>query len=1060
MANNFGLGTRISTKLLAGITGLVVLSVISALVAWSTLDSTREAQSKLTKQTFPVLRLAQQLSYEIASYLQVVEQRYALEASIVPMTRVQQLADREAKIKQLLKALREKILGQDSLVQVEDSLNRIFRKKAFLEKISNEDRPELLSTLFYARQLSSDALEGLRRELERHQMTVDSSELTLPGTLSRLKEAVSELAYFVAVSSELLEAQSSQSMLVEFKQALRQLVRESQNIKDQDLRSYIAGKAGILLLQTSSTEGLFASLETLQQLNDRTAQAIHYTKVRGYELERYLDSLVVRASQAASEDIQVFDEQTTASLNYLVYTVLALVIGSLILIFAYILPHITRRLERLSASTRALAEGDFEARFETRGEDELTQMAKAMEMFRTSLSEKRKTTDLLAAMLEASDNGILISDSEGMSAISNQHFQDMWALSDAVISQGDEESIREQIAGQLAFPDRFREVTKQLEKNVTGTFREVLELADGRYIERYTQPFESSGKVYRIYSDRDVTAQHEAQKHLQHAKEHAEQAARAKSEFLAVMSHEIRTPMNGVLGMLNLLLDTTLNEAQVHRATLAKSSAESLLGLINDILDFSKIEAGKLEFEAIDFDLQAMLGELVQEMAVLAEQKNIELVVDLRGIRPAMVKGDPGRIRQVFTNLINNAIKFTQEGEVLVRAYLSDGDSKALKLDAQVSDDGIGIPAEKLDSLFSEFAQVDASTTRKFGGTGLGLVIVKKLCERMQGGVSVESEEGRGSLFSFSMQLDRASLVPVEKTPLDYEYKNALLVEANDTRREILSLHMSDWGLKVLEAADASEAIALCEQRRDQGYQPVFDVALIDLKLPEIDGKELAEWFSREPGMGGVKKVLMTPISMAGRPREWEKQGFCASFPKPATVRDMKVALNKALSRQDAQVHKLHAGDDPDGSAKTSLEQETVLPSTLRILLVEDNQVNQLVAKGILAQMGLRADIAGDGREALESLKMAPADAPYSLVLMDCQMPVMDGYDASRAIRNGEAGARYVSIAVVAMTANAMQGDKEKCLAAGMDDYIAKPISLERLQETLERLHAENRLMA
>ncbi|TNC81707.1 MAG: hypothetical protein C9356_07550 [Oleiphilus sp.] len=1058
MTSKPGFGVRISTKLLAGIAALIFLSVVSALVAWGTLDSTRKAQTKLTEKTFPVLRLAQSLSYEIVSYLQVLEQRYALEASIVPMTKAQKLEDREHDIKALLRELRERILGQDSLVQVEDSLNRIFRKKAFLESLSNQDRPELLATLFYGRQLSSDALEGLRRELDRHRITAAGGSLALQNTYSVLKEAVSELVYFVAISSEVLEPQSTQSILVEFKQALRQLVRHSQDLPDPELKAYIASKADLLLMQTSSPEGLFASLKALQKLNDRTAQAIHYTKVRGYELERHLDAMVVRASEQASSDIAAFDQKTSTSLGYLVNTLVALVVGSLLLVFVYLLPQVTRRLERLSESTRDLADGDFDVAFDTRGGDELGVMAQALEMFRVSLSEKQKTADLLGAMLEASDNGILISDSEGVSALSNRCFQEMWALSDSVVQKGDESTISEQITGQLKFPDRFREVSAQLKENNTGTFKKILELKDGRYIERYTQPFESSGKVFRIFSDRDVTTQYQAQNSLHLAKENAEQAARAKSEFLAVMSHEIRTPMNGVLGMLNLLLDTPLTEAQKHRASLAKSSAESLLGLINDILDFSMVEAGKLEFESIDFDLQAMLGDLAQEMAVQAENKNIDLVIDLREVRPATVKADPGRIRQIFSNLINNAIKFTDEGEVLVRARLVEGRVKPLRLEGQVIDEGIGIPQEKLDSLFSEFTQVDASTTRKYGGTGLGLVIVRKLCEQMHGQVVVDSEEGRGSRFSFSLELDRGAIVPLEKVMPDLEYKNVLLVEASATRREVMSLQLADWGMKVFDAANASEAIAISEQRVKQGYQPVFDLALIDMKLPEVESRELAQWMKSERAMEGVKKILMTSISMAGKSKDWEKQGYVASFAKPATVRDMKRALNNALAKQTAQVHTLH-GDGSVGS-DTPITSPESIPSTLRILLVEDNQVNQLVTKGMLEQLGLRADVAGDGKEALDSLRMAPDDTPYSLVLMDCQMPVMDGYEATRAIRNGDAGARYVSIAVVAMTANAMQGDKEKCLASGMDDYIAKPVSIEQLRETLARLHAENRLMA
>ena len=1060
MAKQARLGASISTKLLAGIAALVLLAVFAALVALGTLDSTREAQQKLTGDTFPVLRLAQELSYEVVGYLQAIEQRYAIDGSTVPLSQTQQLSDRERHINEALEQLRERILGRDNLVQVEDSLKKIFNKKDFLEKVSSDDRPSLLASLYYARQISSDALEGLRRELERYRITSNSLSPELKNTLSNLQEFASELGYIVAIAADISDIHSNQPLQREFKLALRKLVRHSQYIEDSRLREYIAGKADLLLVQVSDPEGLFPTLQQKHLLDDQIAQAIHYTKVRGFELERYLDALVVRSSNQASDEITQFDLQTGASLDYLVYAVSALILGSIALVFAYLIPRVTRRLERLSESTQALSDGSFDVQFETKGDDELGRMAQSLDRFRISLSEKQKTTDLLEAMLEASDNGILITDDEGQNTLCNHLFQDIWKLSEQTFRQSNHREIVEHIAGQLKEPESFKASSKLMNVADRNGVRDTLELKDGRYIERYTQPFESSGKAFRIFSFRDVTEQLETQQSLHVAKEHAEQAARAKSEFLAIMSHEIRTPMNGVLGMLNLLQDTPLDEEQKHRTSLAISSAESLLGLINDILDFSKVEAGKLEFESVDFDLQSMLGEIAEGMALRAEEKGIELVLDVRGVRPAIVNGDPGRVRQVFSNLISNAIKFTEDGEVLIHAHLAAGNSKPVQLVAWVSDTGIGIPKDKLELLFDEFSQVDASTTRKYGGTGLGLAIARKLCERMGGSIMAESEEGKGSHFSFTLELERG----VNEVPLtdraNLEYKTVLLVEPNPSKREILSLQLNDWGLKVSEVANAQAAIVSCEQRKELGYEPVFDLALIDMDLPDKDGRELGRSLSAHEGFPGIKKVLMTPMSMSGEISALAREGFVTSFPKPATIKDLDRALKVAFSHEVAKLHPV-AEEPADSASKNSQDGRSwQVPKGIRILLVEDNQVNQLVAKGMLEQLGLHADVAGDGQEAIDSLKMAPDDAPYVLVLMDCQMPIMDGYEASRKIRDGDAGARYCELAIVAMTANAMQGDREKCLAAGMDDYLPKPVNLDELQSVIERLHADNRLSA
>ena len=670
--------------------------------------------------------------------------------------------------------------------------------------------------------------------------------------------------------------------------------------------------------------------------------------------------------------------------------------------------------------------------------DRIQQRDVAIQKAHDSLEKRvEQRTAYLNALIENSPLAIMVLDSEQKVQLCNPAFERLFQYSR-------QDVIGQPVDGLLADGDLLleaRTISLQARSDkpvnlVTRRRRKDGSLVD---VELHTVGLVVSAEVVgSLVIYQDISARKRAEDAMQHAKEAAEASSRAKSEFLANMSHEIRTPMNGIMGMTELVLDTELDFEQREYLNMAKVSADSLLSLINDILDFSKIEAGKLEIDAMEFHLGDSLGDTMKTLSLRAHQKGLELAYDLQPDVPDGLVGDPGRLRQIIVNLVGNAIKFTEHGEVIVYVDVESRTTEDIQLHFTITDTGIGIPKEKQAAIFEAFTQADGSMTRMYGGTGLGLTISSRLVEFMKGKIWVESAVGAGSRFHFTAHfgLQKAAVRKVvPRHLLTLRDMRVLVVDDNETNRHILVKMLSVWHTK--PAAVDSGAKAMIALREGQGLGRTFPLILVDAQMPEMDGFALVECIKRNPEWETATIMMLSSAGQRGDARRCRELGVAAYLTKPVRQAELLDAILTAL------------GTKPKREARSVLVTRHSLREDhghLRILLVEDNAVNQLLALRMLEKRGHTVTVAGNGKEALAALDKSS----FQLVFMDVQMPEMDGLEATAVIRAKEKSAGG-HVPIVAMTAHAMVGDEDRCKAAGMDDYLSKPIRPEELSDVLKR---------
>ncbi|MDI3326471.1 response regulator [Pontibacterium granulatum] len=781
-----------------------------------------------------------------------------------------------------------------------------------------------------------------------------------------------------------------------------------------------------------------------------------------------VDSLVESAKKVvASADQDVVAVQNLSTGILIVIVVLSLISSSLI-VWLYVGRNLIARLTALSSRMLQIVDGDLKSPLPAGGPDEIGRMANALSVFRDSVEArdqlmealksknvelqeafedlKRTTLDrdrsleetsMLQTVMASMDQGLVAFDQNLRLLIWNQRFLDICEYPEELMEPGrplqdflNYDVLRHEFGpGNPQEQIRVRlEMAKQGEQPHEERTR-----PNGTIVEIRYSPIPGGGHV-STYTD--ITRRKEMEAEIVHALQQADAANQAKSEFLANMSHEIRTPMNGIIGMSELLGNTNLSPQQREDLNMIQQSADTLLRLLNDILDFSKIEAGKLELEAIDFNLRDTLDDTLQTLALRASEKGLELVGHIPPEVPDALVGDPGRLRQIIVNLVGNAIKFTEQGEILVDVCQLAVKEEEVSLQFSVSDTGIGIPAEQQGYIFESFSQVDSSISRRFGGTGLGLAISSQLVGMMGGEMSLESTVGEGTTFTFSLTLRRQQgLVTIQPRGLSALHQlPVLIVDDNSTNRRILKEMLLNWAMQPDSVASGAEALDALEQAHKAGTH--YHLMLLDAMMPGMDGFAVARRVRSDPKYAAMAIIMLSSIGQSEKAADLHEKGIARFLTKPVKQSNL---LDAILS--------VEGGETQPEAVPESEEMIVQDTAALHILLAEDGLINQKVATKLLEQRGYFVDIANNGQEAVERYKQKHFD----LVLMDIQMPEMDGFEATKHIRKLEAaGASHLPI--IAMTANAMKGDREQCLKAGMDGYIPKPIRSEQLYETIEQV--------
>ncbi|MDH5183492.1 MAG: response regulator [Gammaproteobacteria bacterium] len=758
--------------------------------------------------------------------------------------------------------------------------------------------------------------------------------------------------------------------------------------------------------------------------------------------------------------------------NGIIYTLIAILVG---VIFAFFMAKgLTLGLKHLVSIADKITQGDRSTRSTLKREDELGQLsddfnimldhlAKNESMLTDVQAELKKSEERFELAMKGANDGLWDWDIINNTVYYSPRWKQMRGYDDTEIENEFTEWKTRIHPDDL--PDAMEAIDKHLNDSTSqyqSTHRSLHK--DGSYrwlLERGVAVKDASGRALRMVgTTTDITDRINIERELQKSKDELEmrveertreladintqldlalvnatQAVQSKSMFLANMSHEIRTPMNGIFGMLDLLKQEQLNSSQLDLVNTAYNSAETLLTILNDILDFSKIEAGKLELEHIDFAIADTIDDVSTLFAQKAQEKNIEIINDIPVELPHFTIGDPTRLRQILSNLINNAIKFTDKGEIVVRVHIQEEDVKFITLCVEVSDTGVGIEADRLDTIFESFSQADGSTTRQYGGTGLGLTIATHLARLMGGDIGVHSTPGEGSTFWFTLKLERSEIdvSPFDSSGLIAQQK-ILIVDDNATNRFILEKQLQSWGASNFDSTESPEtALQLIQETSSKNP---YTIVLLDMMMPAMDGLTLARKIvdsdiEQEPHM-----IMLTSMSGACSKEVLSKNHIISCLTKP--VRQSLLYDN--IINLCGKEHIVHV------TASETISENSDY-SNLRILLVEDNKINQKVALAYFKPYNCNIDVANNGREAVE----LHSNNPFDIIFMDCQMPVMDGFEATSIIRKIETQKNMNRATIIAMTANAMKGDKEKCIATGMDDYISKPYKTSNIKDILSK---------